>query len=302
MAEVDIFWDPQGFTLDSLGSNKYLGNTDGDTPSVSVSIRMLSIDAPETHYPGRTKPSKQDANFVQLADWMAQGRAPISADLASYLHPKLASGQAGSLQENQGEQATIVFSQMIEQMLTRPNGTRRNVFLHTSDIQFDQYGRLLAYVAPQYSREEREALTIWERATFNMLMVRSGWAASFIIYPSLPKYEDLVAFRASAKEAYLAARGVWADPLTLTGYEFRMCVRLFQITEKLVRGETLSTAQRMAWIERYCVDLTTRGIYYPQNYYRVAPYNRLWIWAKDVPDAVARLNLVPGLVEAPGVG
>jgi endonuclease YncB( thermonuclease family) len=294
MADVQVFWDPHGFALDSLGSNKYLGNTDGDTPSISVSIRMLSIEAPETHYPGRTKPSSQDVPLAQLGQWMIEGRAPISAELADYLTPKLITGRAGSLQENQGQQSSAVFAQMVDQLLTRPNGTRRNVFLHTADEQFDQYGRMLAYVAPQYSTEELAVLSLWERATFNLLMVRAGWAAPFIIYPSLPKYRDLVMFRAAAKEAFLAGRGIWADPLALTGYEFRMMVKLYEITNRLIRGEVLTPSQRSAWVERYCVDLTNRGIYYPENYFRIAPYNRLFLWPKDVSDAVGKLNLVPG--------
>jgi endonuclease YncB( thermonuclease family) len=294
MADVQVFWDPHGFALDSLGSNKYLGNTDGDTPSISVSIRMLSIEAPETHYPGRSKPSNQDVPLAQLGQWMMEGRAPITPELAAYLAPKLMTGRAGSLQENQGQQSSAVFAQMVDQLLTRSNGTRRNVFLHTADEQFDQYGRMLAYVAPQYSNEELAALSLWERATFNLLMVRAGWAAPFIIYPSLPKYRDLVMFRAAAKEAFLAGRGIWADPLMLTGYEFRMMVKLYEITSRLISGESLSPSQRAAWIERYCVDLTNRGIYYPENYFRVAPYNRLFLWPKDVADAIGKLNLVPG--------
>jgi endonuclease YncB( thermonuclease family) len=300
MAEVQIFWDPQGFALDSLGSNKFLGTSDGDTPSVSISVRMLSVDAPETHYPGRTRPSRQDETLAQLAGWINDGRAPIGPDLAAYLYPRLATGRAGSLQENQGEQSSAVFSQMVEQMLIRPDGTRRSVFLHTADEPFDQYGRLLAYVAPSYSRQELATMTVWQRASFNLLMVHTGWAAPFIIYPSVPKYRDLTLFRAAAKEAYLAGRGIWGEPLTLTGYEFRMCVKLYDITRRLVAGESLSTAARESWLERYCVDLTTRGIYYPENYFRVAPYNRLFVWPKDVTDAVAKLNLVPGLTEEGG--
>ena len=78
MSEVAIFWDPKGFELDSLGNKKYLRATDGDTPYVSVSIRMLSIDTPEVHYPGNTKPSRQDDNLAQLAAWMKQGQSPHS--------------------------------------------------------------------------------------------------------------------------------------------------------------------------------------------------------------------------------
>ena len=66
-----------------------------------------------------------------------------------------------------------------------------------------------------------------ERATFNLLMVDSGWAAPFPIYPSLPRYRDLVLLQNCARTACETGRGAWAAPLMLTGYEFRMCVRMF---------------------------------------------------------------------------
>lgn len=293
MPEVKLFWDPQGLTVDSLGEKDYLRATDGDTPYVSLSIRMLSIDAPEVHYPGRTRPSRSDPDLAQLAQWISEGRAPIDSELAAYIQPRLATGRAGSLQEHQGQQAAAVFQQMLERMLARPNGTRRNLFIRTADQPFDEYGRLLAYISPAYSDEELTTLSDWERSTFNLLMVRAGWAATMIIYPSLPKYSDLVMMRDAAKEAYLAGRGIWAESLTLTGYEFRMAVKLFDITKRLVSGEKLKSAQREAWISRYCVDLTTREIYLPQQYFRVAAYNRLFIWPQDVSEAVGKLNLSP---------
>ncbi|MEW5719175.1 MAG: thermonuclease family protein, partial [Chloroflexota bacterium] len=244
--------------------------------------------------PGTQKPSKQDANLKQLADWIQQGKAPIQDDLAKHLLPKIATGNAGTLQETQGTQATAEFTKLLDEKLTRPNGTKRRVFLRTANQPFDQNGRLLAYVAPSYSSTELQKMTRKERATFNLLLVDSGWAASFPIYPSIPGYLDLVMLQEAGKDAVEKKRGAWADPLTLTGYEFRMCVKLFAVTDKLVRGEKLSSAEKVGWIERYCVDMTTREIYYPQDYYRVAPYNRIFIWAKDVSDAVAKMNLVPG--------
>jgi endonuclease YncB( thermonuclease family) len=69
MTNVKIFWDPKGSELDALGTKKYLRATDGDTPYVSMSIRMLSIDTPEVHYPGNQKPSKQDEKkFLHVSD------------------------------------------------------------------------------------------------------------------------------------------------------------------------------------------------------------------------------------------
>lgn len=293
MSNIKIFWDPKGLELDSLGKKEYLSVTDGDTPYVSISIRMLSIDTPEVHYPGNQKPSKQDENLAQLAAWIQAGKAPINSGLAQHLHPKLATGTAGTLQEQQGKQATNKFEELLNEKLTRPSGSKRRVFLRSADQPFDQYGRLLAYIAPSYTTQELASMSYKERATFNLLMIESGWAAPFPIYPSIPKYYDLMLLQEIAKDACDNHRGVWADPLTLTGYEFRMCVKLYQVTKKLVDGKKLSSSELFGWISRFCVDMTTREVFFPQNYYKVAPYNRIFVWPEDAAEATARLNLVP---------
>jgi len=293
MSQVKLFWDPQGFELDSLGDKEYLRATDGDTPSIAVSIRMLSIDTPEVHYPGNQHPSAQDANLRQLAEWIQQGKAPVSDALSAYLHPKLVTGAAGTLQETQGNQAADVFKRLLAEKLKQPNGNQRRLFVQTADEQFDQYGRLLAYIAPNYSEAERARMTRQERATFNLLMVESGWAATLVIYPSLPAYPDLVLLREVAQNAFDNRRGAWADPLALTGYEFRMGVKLFQLTKKIVSGQKTTREERENWVERYCVDMTTREIFFPQDYHKVAPYNRVFVWSKNVTEAVGKLNLAP---------
>lgn len=293
MSNIKIFWDPRGLELDSLGQKKYLRATDGDTPYVSISIRMLSIDTPEVHYPGNQKPSRQDGNLAQLAQWINAGKAPISSGLAQYLQPKLATGTAGTLQEQQGEKATDEFEKLLDEKLTRPSGSKRRVFLHSADQPFDQYGRLLAYMAPSYTAQELASMAYKDRATFNLLMIESGWAATFPIYPSIPKYYDLMMLQEVAKDACDNHKGAWADPMTLTGYEFRMCVRLYQVTKKLVDGKKLSSSELYSWISRFCVDMTTREIFFPQNYCKVAPYNRIFVWSDDAAEATARMNLVP---------
>lgn len=295
MAKVQIFWDPNGFTLNSIGTTTLNGPpTDGDTPFVRTSIRMLSIDTPEVHYPGSSNPSNHDSKHADLATWIQAGDAPISADLAAYLVPKLSTGTAGTLQKSHGDAAKAHFQTLLDQKLTKPNGTKRQVFLRAADEPFDQYGRLLAYMSPYYSPTELEQLSYKDRATFNLFMLESGWAATFVIYPSLPKYRDLVLLQEVAKEAYDGKKGAWADASSLTGYEFRMCYKLWEITKKLKAGQKLSTAEKYSWIERYCADMTTRQIYEPQNYIKVEPYNRIFIWAEDVTEAVAKMNLVAG--------
>lgn len=293
MAKINIFWDPMGLELDSLGKKKYVSATDGDTPYVSISIRMLSIDAPEVHYPGTTKPSKYDDKLKELADLIDAGKAPIEHDLANFLKEKLKTGKAGTLQETQGLQATEEFHKIVSASLTKPNGKKRNVFLLAADEHFDQYGRLLAYMSPYYEQAELATLSLRQRATFNLMMIEAGWAASFPIYPSLPKNVDLILMHDVAKEAYDNKKGIWADPYTLLGYEYRMCVRLYEITKKLISGKKVSSQERKSWIERFCVDMTSREIFYPQEYFKVKPYNRIFIWPVDVTEAVARMNLVP---------
>lgn len=293
MSQVKIFWDPDGFELASLGRKKYQGTTDGDTPSVSMPVRMLSIDTPETHYPDNQSPSKQDGSFAKLAEWIHSGIAPIESGLGDYLFPKLSTGAAGSLQERQGVKAADCFEKTVKSKLTKPDGSVRNVFLRAADESFDEYGRLLAYMAPYYNGEEISTMSLMDRATFNLMMIDSGWAATLPIYPSLPKHLDLELLQDSAKSAYEAKKGAWAEPLMLTGYEFRMCVKLHDVTEKIVAGKEVSSREKSGWIERFCADMSTREIYYPQDYYKVKPYNRIFIWPEDVSEAVARMNLQP---------
>ena len=94
MPEVKIFWDPQGLAIDSLGTKQFLRATDGDTPYISLSVRMLSIDAPETHYPGNSRPSNSDAELARLVEWIYQGHAPIDDQLAAFKDGRV-SGSGG---------------------------------------------------------------------------------------------------------------------------------------------------------------------------------------------------------------
>lgn len=291
MAKVRIFWDPSGFELNALGDNRLVRASDGDTPVIEMSIRMLSIETSETF----GNPSGKDGDLRQLGEWIRDGVAPMDAGLAAHLVPRLLTGAAGTLHEGHGKEATRTFNDLLEAKLTRDNGRKRNLFLRTANEPFDENGRLLAYVAPEYSAEERERMTPAQRATFNLLMVESGWAASFPIYPSLPKYTDLVLLHDAAEAAYDGRTGMWVDRDTLLiGYEYRMCVRLHDITAKLQAGEKLTSAERHGWISRYCADMTTREIYAPQEYYKVEPHDRVFIWAKDVSEAVGKMNLTAG--------
>ena len=80
-----------------------------------MAIRMLGIDTPEKNYLG--KPSKYDQRLSELAGWIQSGAAPIDDGLAHYLYPKLATGGAGSLQEDQGNKASEALQRLIDEKL-----------------------------------------------------------------------------------------------------------------------------------------------------------------------------------------
>lgn len=287
--QVAIFWTPAGITLDQLGSRQLVDVTDGDTPNVRMAIRMLSIDTPETSFDG----PRLDAAFAGLVPWIESGTAPIDPVLAAALLPKLRAPEPASRHKAMGERAKEAFRRLLDERLTRPDGSRRGLFLRAADERFDKNGRLLAYVAPAYSERELATMSRRERATFNLLLVEEGWAAPFLLHPSLPGELDLPLLHAAARAAIEAGRGIWADPLLLLPYELRALERLARIEADLAAGKTLASRERWSWVERYCADMTTRLLYRPQRYVEVAPEDRLFIWPDRVRDAVVQLGLQP---------
>jgi len=298
---LKVFWTPAGLNLDQVGDKRFVDLSDGDTPNIRMNIRMLSIDTPEKDRTATIGVAQLDQLFAEVADWIEAGEnappelgpPPVSARLGQSLLPRLRRANAASAHVAQGRQASDAHSALIRSLLTRPSGRLRNLFVRIADDPFDQYGRLLAYVAPNYSEKERAAMTRLERATFNYRMVELGWAAPFIIFPSIPGELDLPEFQRAARHAYEQKAGAWADPLALAAYEFRAVERLCEVLRDLKMGKKVTPARRHGWIHRYCADMTTAEIFSPQEYVRVEPYNRLFIWETDVRRAVSELNLTP---------
>jgi endonuclease YncB( thermonuclease family) len=290
---VQILWSAAGETMPSLGARALVDLSDGDTPNIRMPIRMLSVDTPETTAGSQQRAGVIDQDFAQLAEWMRQGKAPISAPLAEFLVPKLATGNAGTLQLQQGKAASAFAEQNTEVRLTRPNGSKRNLFLRTADTPFDNYHRLLAYVAPNYSAKEREELPREQRTTFNLDLVAHGWAAPFVIYPSVPGALDLPLLIEAAAQARSQRLGCWADDATLLAYEYRAMEKLYRLTKKKVEEEGLRPGESYGWRQRYCVDMRSRVLFGPEDYFGIDPEYRLWLWPSDLNDAIGRLNLTP---------
>ena len=291
---VQIFWSPIGVTMPSLDTKALVDIHDVDTPSIRMPVRMLSIDTPEVTADTAEGARRVDEKFAQLAEWIEQRPAdvPISPRLADFLLPKLATGAAGTLQFSQGTAAADFAKSNAAQRLALPNGRQRTLFVRTADSPFDPNGRLLAYLAPNYSKAERETLTREQRSTFNLDMVRAGWAAPFIIFPSIPGELDLPLFLSTADDAVAAKRGIWGEPATLLAYEYRSVERLHGIAKTIIVDKK-PVADPRGWRERYCVDMRTRLLFGPEDYFEIDPIYRLWLWPADVRDAVGKLNLTP---------
>ncbi len=293
MEKIQILWLPAGTNLPSLGSRSLSDVSDGDTPNIRMPIRMLSIDTPEVTARSDSGAAKVNAKFKELAGWIKEGKAPVKKVFADHILPKLEDTDAGTLQYHQGKEASAYHKNIIEERLTKPNGKKRNLFIRSPEKPFDGYGRLLAYISPSYSAKELATMSRRERATFNLNMVESGWAAPFIIYPSIPGELDLPIFVKASVDAMEQKRGQYQNPLSMPGYEYRMCEKLYDITKKLIGGDSLNYAQQLGWRSRYCADMRDRKLLGPEEYMAIPDPYRLWIWPEDVQKSIATLNLVP---------
>ncbi len=292
--DIEVLWSPAGHNLPSLGAKSLVDVSDGDTPNIRMPIRMLSIDTPEVTARSERGAERVDDKFKALATFIKQGVVPVSKAFRDYILPKLEDVDAGTLQYEQGKEASAFHKDIVDKRLTKEGSTRkRKLFIRTADSPFDNYGRLLAYIAPSYSKSERNSMTRAERATFNLDLIGSGWAAPFILFPSIPGELDLSLFVDTAEQAKTSKRGQYANELSLPGYEYRMCEKLFKIAEKLDRGDDLSFPEQLAWRSRYCADMSNRQLHGPEDYTKIPEQFRLWLWPDDVREAIAMLNLVP---------
>jgi endonuclease YncB( thermonuclease family) len=259
---------------------------DGDTPTIDQAIRMVSVDTPEkAQYAGKpeTAQPKLDRTRQRLTDGTYDA---LPADLRDYLVDKL-TPDAAARHIAASDRATTAFIALLTERLTRPTGTvRRTGVIPTGEI-IDTHGRMLAYLVPWYDSDELPAdKNDPKRRTFNLDMVANGWGAPFMIYPSLPKNDDLHLFMTDARVAWDEPRGAWDEfgRDVLLGYEYRMCIKLADV------DDPPAAAIKNAF-ERSCVDLRTVTDVGPYGWADVPPPERLWYWTKDAEAAKADLGL-----------
>jgi len=290
---IEILWQPAGFELDALSPSRLVDVSDGDTPNIRMPVRMLSVDTPEVTAKSEAGAARVDARFLELAEWIRSGHAPIGPAFRDHILPKLETGTAGSLQFVQGQAASAYLEARIDERIARPGKDPRSLFLRAADERFDRNGRLLAYVAPSYTATERRAMSRRERSTFNLDLMESGHAMPFILFPSIPGELDLPLAVEVSVEAMEAQRGQYADEMFLPAYEYRAAEKLYRITRDIVAGDSLSATRRLSWRSRYCADMRDRRVHGPETYMGVPIPYRLWIWPADLQTAIAKLNLVP---------
>jgi endonuclease YncB( thermonuclease family) len=273
---IAIQYTPETLAMGDKPS--FVSATDGDTPTIQTPIRMLGMDAPELHYGGATEanPGKFDAAF---AGFLAGKGKALDAGLKAHLADRLDTS-ASTRHIEAGAAAFAHYQAMVDKRLARVSAstgkplTPRKLFTMVSSDVFDKYGRMLAYVAPAYTKEEREAIPPAKRPSFNLQMMQDGHATSLIIYPNIPKPADLELVFKAMKDARSKRRGLWksAKPV-LHGFEFRWIV------------DTLNG--KRSGPDRFCGDFTTGKLYLPQHYYKVPPEARMWFMQADAGDAMA---------------
>ena len=154
-------------------------------------------------------------------------------------------------------------------------------------------------------------------------MLETGWAALFIIYPSLPKLRDFQLAVDAAKNAYTNKYGQWANGYDfLLGYEYRMCIKLgtqlvtakkgskrkrFYTTDEFEAKRNELTADGWTFsmnaeqspaefvkkaFQRHCVDIETKKLVGRFRFDLVPPWKRMWIWDSDkTPELLGQLGI-----------
>jgi endonuclease YncB( thermonuclease family) len=273
---IPISYTPEALALGDKPT--FISATDGDTPTIQTPIRMLGMDAPELHYGGATEknPGKFDTAF---ASFLSGAGKNLDSGLRDHLAARL-DASASTRHIQAGAAAYEHFQRIVEDRLRRVSEATgkelapRKLFTMVSQQVFDRYGRMLAYVAPAYTKEERDSIAPEKRPTFNLQMMQDGHATPLIIYPNIPKPDDLTLVHKAVADAKRRRKGMWkSTPPMLHAFEFRWIV------------DTLSGKRDGP--DRYCGDFTTGKLYTPQQYWRVPDQSRLWFFDTDVGAAIS---------------
>jgi endonuclease YncB( thermonuclease family) len=274
-------------------SRKLIRASDGDTPVIEQPIRAVSCDTPEKGgYAGN--PPISQPKLDRCRQRLTSGFFPtLPAGLVTYLANKI-TNDAAQRHIGAALRASQEFDLLLETRLTKPNGAKRSLAVIPTGEIIDTYSRMLAYFAPWFANNAADPLpppNHPDRETFNLSMIKNGWAASFPVYPSLPKPADMTLLADAAEAAWTAKLGAWLEfgANVLLGYEYRMCIKLAgKGTQEDVPADLVASA-----FQRVCVDLRDCKILGELDFWKTDPPYRLWVWKKDMAEATAELGLHP---------
>ena len=146
----------------------------------------------------------------------------IPEETKAFLPSKVKDNSA-SIQINAVLKASAHFQVFMDTRLQVDGETRRRLAVFSTEELINIYCRLLAYIVPWLNCDEVPPFGDPERRTFNLQMLETGWAALFIIYPSLPKAQDFQLAGDAAADAFDEPLYQWQNGGGfLPGYGYRM--------------------------------------------------------------------------------
>ena len=264
-----------------------LRQSDGDTVTIDEPVRMVSVDTPEkSGYAG--SPAIAQPKLDRCRQRIESGMFPAIPDaMAAHLISRLDS-DAARRHIDAANRASAELAAALDLRLALADGGRRRLAVMPTGAFLDENARLLAYLAPWYSKAELPARDDPRRETFNLQQIRTGWGAFFPVYPSLPGNDDMNRAIAAARTAWempLGARAEFGEDLLLA-YEYRLCVKLGGSPK-----EPDFAALTAAAFRRHCVDLRDLSLRGRFDWADVPGWARLWIWPEDLDRARADLGL-----------
>lgn len=267
-----------------------LRGVDGDTVNIDQAVRLVSIDTPESKLGG--SPDGAQTTLDRCRQRLVDGNYDqIEKPLRQHLIDRL-SAAAAQRHLKAGARAAEEFERMRSERLELGNsGTMKLAVVVTGEV-IEENGRLLAYVVP-WLKPPLPPRDDPRRRTFNLQLVETGWAALFVIYPALPRDDDLNRLLSAAETAWQDRLGAWAEfgEDLLLGYEYRACLKL-GAADKPGRPPVDPATRIQEAFRRVCVDIRDRKILGLFGYQQIDPPYRLWVWAQDLNNARRDLDLV----------
>lgn len=154
-------------------------------------MMVFSCDTPEKAlYAG--KPEVSQSKLDKCRQRLENGFYNIMHEGLRNYFIELLTKDAALKHISAGNDATVIFTDLIERRLIKPSGLKRRTAVIPTGETIDNYGRLLVYIVPWFDGGPNDPLPPTDdpkRRTFNLDMIENGWVVFSPIYPSPHKIE-----------------------------------------------------------------------------------------------------------------